>query len=541
MKRFWLPLCLALLVFIMGGLGIYRETTTRLSHAMARFKTALPADASFTYGTVEPALLIGGVTFRNVSFHYHDTSFTARLLRFGYPKLLPDGTLSLASLSLTDPNYNDPTHHLSAERVTFLHLFVPSSVEALRESRDEPDSMRSLAAIMSFEPRDVTALRFSRMHLINASLTTPDTPDDQTTQPFTLRSVKANSLTLEGYGKGTHVAGAVEGLHLSFKMTGDGVRTLPTLVGGLLLPRATAASILSVNLALQHLEARQGLIQWLKRPFRDGIDFSGQFWADPAKSLWEQPGKLNLVGLSLLLDNHSTRKYIALNHLFSQRWADKDDLRSRSNIEGLTAQLIPLNGASPSNNQGPNPPSDFQLTTFAKRVDGGWQENAQIRALSSAGNEILFNADLTFPNVNPLHFNSEETDQFAQEGQISQATLTLHDTDFLAYCGFLNPIPMNPIPTEDIANIDPAIAAAAKANIKQTRTATSHFSTLALKRPILSPAIDFLSSPTNRSLIVKSGSLTFSKLGHISVNGPDEAIFDGLHIYNISTKDTPTP
>ncbi|PHI96416.1 hypothetical protein BG621_05635 [Parasaccharibacter apium] len=532
MKRLWLSLCLASLVIIMGGLGIYREAGVRLSHALERFRTALPIEASFHYRKVRPALLLGGITLYDVSFRYKDTAFQARRIRFGYPKLLSNGTLSLASLRLEAPSYTNHTHHITATQANFHHLLIPSSAETLHEGHDEADSMHSLVAIMSFEPEDITSLRFEHMaldHLSVNSLPTAASQESPTpNRPFTIHALSADNLIVEGYGKGVRVHTLMEGVSLDVRFPGGNNGTIPPILRQILLPTQNgtipqAETPFAAHLALQHLEARQGYIQWLKHPSRQEEKPAEAFWQDPAAPLWEKPGKMEITGLSLILNQADHRRTISLAHLTGERRDDKNSLHTEADLQGLTTQLAPppsLNIATITM------PGNYHINTTSRLEMGSWRETLQLRTLFGADSPTLMTMELNLPEINPLHLTNDNAARFLHAGQCLSTELSVQGTDFFSYYGLLSDRPSTSSPTNE-----------ATALPTQNKAISSRFNALALQRPILAPVLDFLLSPKSRTLTIKTGPLSLEELAHIATDNTDESRFDRLHVLSVTTQE----
>ena len=549
MQRLRLPLCLAFLVLIMGGLGIYREAGNRLSHALERFRTALPAGADFHYRKVRPAFLLGGVTLYDVSFHYQETDFHARRVRFGYPKMLSSGTLSLASLLLDSPSYADRTHHITATEASFHHLLIPSSAETLHEGHGEADSMRSLAAIMSFEPEDVTALRFEHMQLNQLQVTrTEDAPSPtagrNTARPFTIQTLSADMLVVEGYGQGMRVHTLMNGLSLSIQLPGGSGGAIPPVLRQILLPNTGNATLqpdapMEMHLALQHLEAREGYIQWLKRPFQHSGNPAEAFWQDPAATLWQKPGKLEINGLSLLFNQNHLRRTLILNHLSGERRAgENDDLHTEGDLHGLTTRISPPPSLIPSP---VSMPTDYHITTTSQKKMGEWQENLRLRTVFGKDSPAQLISDFTLPDINPLHFTDDSASRFLQAGQCLGTELTVQGLDIFSYYGVLihqlAPAADGPKSTDDAS--DKPMMAAPKGSLmaEQGYVITPRFNALALQRPILTPVLDFLFNPERRALAFKTGPLSLEELAHIASDTNDETRFDRLHVLSVVTQE----
>ncbi len=552
MQRLRLPLCLALLILILGGLGIYREAGIRLSHALDRFRAALPAEAEFHYTKVRPAFLLGGVTLYDVSFHYKDTNFHARRVRFGYPKLLSSGTLRLASLLLDSPSYTDHTHQITASEASFHHLHIPSSAETLHEGHGEADSMRSLAAIMSFEPEDITALRFEHMQLTHLHVTqtnppsaTPDTKDTTPSRPFAIRSLSAENLIVEGYGQGLRVHTLMDGLSLSVDVPGGTESVVPPVLRQILLPDNASTPFqidapMEMHLALQHLEAREGYIQWLKRPFQHSGNPAEAFWQDPAAALWEKPGKLEIDGLSFLFNQHNLRRILILNHLAGERRAsENNDLRTEGDLRGLTTRLSP----PPSLQAAPiNLPTDYHIVATSQKKMGEWQETLQLRTLFGKDSPSLMTVEFNLPDINPLHLGDNSVSRFLQAGQCLGTELTVQGLDVFAYYGILTH-------QSDAASVsnkqtdkpeaEKPVLDAPKGSLmaEQGYVVTPRFNALALQKPILAPVLDFLMAPERRTITFKTGPLSLEELAHISSDSNDTARFDRLHVIGVTTQD----
>lgn len=536
MKRLWLSLCLASLVIIMGGLGIYREAGVRLSHALERFRTALPAEASFHYRKVRPALLLGGITLYDVSFHYKDTTFQAQRVRFGYPKLLSNGTLSLSSLRLETPSYTNHTHHITVTQANFHHLLIPSSAETLHEGHDEADSMHSLVAIMSFEPEDITSLRFEHMeltHLQVSSLppTTPQTPTPP--RPFTIQALSAEDFIVEGYGKGVRVHTLMDNVTLDVRFPSEPNGAIPAILRQILLPSQglsapQARAPLAAHLALQHLEARQGYIQWLKHPTHHDSDPAEVFWQDPAAPLWEKPGKIEVAGLSLIVNQADHRRTINLAHLTGERRNEKNNLHTEADLQGLTTRLAP-----PSSLTAPSVsmPAMYHLNANSRLEMGSWRESLQLRTTFGTDSPTLLSMELSLPEINPLHLTDNNAARFLHTGQCLSTELSIQGADFFSYYKLFTHQPAAPAPTEGEnsgENTPPAEA---------NKTIAPRFNALALQRPILAPVLDFLLSPKGRTLSIKTGPLSLEDLAHISTDATDESRFDRLHILSVTTQE----
>ncbi len=549
MKRLQLPLGLAILVLIMGGLGIYREAGVRLSHALERFQSALPAGAVFHYGKVRPAFLLGGVTLYDVSFHYQDTSFHARRVRFGYPKMLSSGTLSLASLLLDAPSYTNRTHQITATEAAFHHLLIPSSAETLHEGHGEADSMRSLAAIMSFEPEDVTALRFEHMQLTQLHVLRTDTAPEKTdhgpVRPFTIQALSAGTLVVEGYGQGMRVHTLMNGLSLSVQLPEGKASAIPPVLKQILLPSSDStttqsADPMEMHLALDHLEARQGYIQWLKRPFQHTDNPAESFWQDPAATLWEKPGKLEISGLSLLFNQQDLRRTLILAHLSGERRGEKDNMHTEADLQGLTTRLSPPPSLIPSP---VSMPADYHISTTTQQRMGDWHMALQLHTVFGKDSPTNLTAELSLPDINPLHMSDDSTSRFLQAGQCLSTELTVQGLDIFSYYGILNHQPAAAStdenkPAEGTENT----TAATETTKGPTMTAqgyviTPRFSALALQRPILAPVLDFLLSPERRALSFKTGPLSLEELAHISTDNSDDARFDRLHVLSVVTQE----
>ena len=553
MQRLRLPLCLAFLILILGGLGVYREAGIRLSHALDRFRAALPAGANFHYTKVRPAFLLGGVTLYDVSFHYKDTDFHARRVRFGYPKLLSSGTLRLASLLLDSPSYTDHTHQITATEASFHHLHIPSSAETLHEGHGEADSMRSLAAIMSFEPEDVTALRFEHMQLTHLHVTQVDNPSSAapivenvaSSRPFTIRTLSAESLVVEGYGQGLRVHTLVNGLSMSVSLPSGKESIVPPVLRQILLPNNTGAPVqmdapMEMNLALQHLEAREGYIQWLKRPFQHSGNPSEAFWQDPAATLWEKPGKLEIDGLSLLFNQHDLRRTLILNHLAGERRAgENNDLRTEGELRGLTTRLSP----PPSLQAAPiSLPTDYHIVSTSQKKMSEWQETLQLRTLFGKDSPSLMTVEFNLPDINPLHLGDNSVSRFLQAGQCLGTELTVQGLDIFAYYGILTHQSDTPTdsgkPAEKPEAAKPVLDAPKGSMMaEQGYMVTPRFNALALQKPILAPVLDFLLAPERRTITFKTGPLSLEELSRISSDSNDTARFDRLHVIGVTTQD----
>lgn len=550
MQRLRLPLCLALLILILGGLGIYREAGIRLSHALDRFRAALPAGADFHYSEVRPAFLLGGVTLYDVSFHYQATDFHARRVRFGYPKLLSSGTLRLASLLLDSPSYTDQTHHITADEASFHHLHIPSSAETLHEGHGEADSMRSLAAIMSFEPEDVTALRFEQMQLTKLRVSPsenapPIAAGSAVARPFTIKTLSADNLIVEGYGQGLRVHTLMNGLSLSVSLPGGKNSLFPPVLQQILLPGNTdatpgAESPMELNLALQHLEAREGYIQWLKRPFQHAGNPAETFWQDPAATLWEKPGKLEINGLSLLFSRTDLRRTLILTHLAGERRAgENDDLRTEGDLSGLTTRLSP----PPSLLASPVAlPTDYHIIATSRKRMGEWDETLQLRTLFGKDSPALMSVVFSLPDVNPFHLGDDSVSRFLQAGQCLGTELTVQGLDIFSYYGILThqaeASSETDKPADGTGAAKPALESPKGSMMaEQGYVVTPRFNVLALQKPILAPVLDFLLAPERRTLTFKTGPLSLEELAHIPSDSSDTAKFDRLHVLSVTTQD----
>ncbi|QHI95093.1 hypothetical protein GT348_01200 [Aristophania vespae] len=517
MKRPWLALCLIALVFAIAGMGIYRHASLELEHAVERFQAALPKGTVFTYRSASPAFLVRGVTLHDVTFKNGSSSFHAKLIRLGHPQFLPGGRLTLSSLLLKNTGYKTPKLQLDIKKIIFRHLLIPAAPGIIKGSDLTANSMRSLAMILTFNPENLTSLRFSRTHIEALNLLFPKAIETSYNN-LTIREAHTESLTLEGYGHGKRVYGMLKNLSLGINLSKNDLNSFgTTFASALLFPKGkNAKTPLPATLSLSYLEAREGTPHLLKRPFKGDSQITRIFWERPLDLPWLNTGYLSVNDLKLAFNKDSVQNSTRLDSLSISRRDDNNGIRTEALLKGFhfrpTQKFnlpFSVNGSQ----------STLRLTLQNHRENNLWQGDATARlSLNNIGN-LTLNSHYNYPDYNPLYKKTGLTRSFAQATEFNNTIITMHGDHFidlgLAFAQQLEPLETRESLREDIIhNLDK----------------------LAEVRSFISPLADFWTDPRDRTLSISLGNISPAIFSKLSPTASAENIIDSLHVTSVNAR-----
>lgn len=510
MKRPWLTAFLTVLILCAAAIGIYREANHTLARVLTRLQESLPAHSHFTYRTAYPSLFIGGATLEDVTLRTPTASFHAAQIRLGHPRFLHDGSISLASLLLDHPDYQSSGLNFHLAKAIFRHLLIPASADTTRTDLTTLGT-RSLAAVMSFDPHHLSSLRFGRAHVEGLDFSFP------TQQPFLfpdlhLSRMTVEQFTLEGYGTGSRVFGDAHHFSFALSYSTDNLPSWPSPFAELLLPKdASTHTTMPITVTLDSITARNGHTHWLQHAPHEETSLAQKFYRDPLQNIWESPGSLRFHALKVGLGSPETGSAALLEDLTMIRRNEATTLRTETELRGLHLKpaekqrfSIPINGHQ----------TVFHLTENSQNNYGLWENDLAAHMTLPSIGALTFNAHSHLPTETPLQLHpSSNGAPFTQQAVMDNAVITLKGERFLDLWAHL--IHIKATPEERHHDHDGMLQA---------------FGLLITTRPLLTPMMDYVLSPKDRTLAVNIGTLSLDDLMHLPFRGPIDALLDRAHV-----------
>lgn len=507
MKRLWLTVFLTALILCAAVIGIYREANHTLTHILTRLQETLPAHSQFTYRSAHPSLFIGGATLEDVTLRTPTTSFHADTIRLGHPHFLHDGSISLASLLLEHSDYQGPHFNLRLTKAVFRHLLIPASSGTTRTDLTTLGT-RSLAAIMSFDPQHLSSLRFSRGHVEGLDFTFP--PHEKFLfSALSLTHMTVERFTVEGYGTGSRVFGDANHLSLALALSHDNTDTWPSPFTNLLLPpHDESRSELPITVTLDTITARNGHTQWLQHASHDASSLAQKFYNNPLQNIWESPGALRLHELNMHIGDVNNGSSARLENLTMIRRNDGALLQTETDLQGIHLSpagkqhfSFPVNGHH----------TVLHVSESSQSAYGLWNTLFSSRMTLPSIGVLTLNARAHLPTETPFLWH--EGAPFAQQAIINDATVAVKGDRFF-----------------DLWTHFAALNATSIERQKQRDTILKTFGLLITTRPLLTPMMDYILAPKDRTLTINFGTLSLDDLVNLPFTGPLNTLLDQAHV-----------
>ncbi|MXV43765.1 hypothetical protein GS501_01680 [Saccharibacter sp. 17.LH.SD] len=510
MKRPWLTLCLTALIFFITGVGIYREANHRLNQALARFQENLPVGSQFTYQDASPALLVRGLSLRNVTFRYHDITFHAHHIRLGHPQILSDGHISLASVLITKATYENPTLKFTFSKGVLRHLLVPYAVNAHPNSH-ATDDHNVPTAFMTFNLDDMSAIRFGRMHV--EGLETFFISHPTILNPnLSLSHLHIGTFTFEGYGLGSQTYANIQHFTAKLDIASPLVASLFSGKLSFLFPALNLSETprLPVSITLDEFNAHQGTMHWLQHPFRSDASLSEQFHNNPFQTIWTSPGTLGFNGLSLKLSNATDTSHFQIDHFVMTRRHENEVLRTEGEFQGLHARLtnhhlfpLPFSGQQ----------SVIRFSQTNQEEYDNWESVLTLRFIVPKTGLLSFNSHYRMPMSLPALIHEPSDNHLLQKIIFDDSTLSIKG-DHLLDCLFFFTHP----------NL-------LKDNLAMSREkAVQDLGTITETHPLLTPLSDYLLKPQNRTFSITFGDLSLYDILNLPFSEPVDVLLDSAHM-----------
>ncbi|MDF7673603.1 hypothetical protein PT277_01215 [Acetobacteraceae bacterium ESL0709] len=516
MKRLWFGLSLVILVSVIAWMGIYRNSALKLHHAVEQLQAALPPHTVLTYRSAVPSFLVRGVTLRDVTFKSGHNSFHASFIRLGHPQFLHDGKLVLSSLILKNTGYKTSKLQLDIQKTVFRHLIIPAAPGKL-DNDLTANSMRSLATLLAFNPENLASLRFARTHIENLHLQFT-TPIETPYKNLTIRNARTDSLTLEGYGLGKRIFGALKNLSLGINITRDNLNSFgTTLASTLLFPEGIQTpSSLPATLSFSSIEGKEGMTRLLQHPFKGDSKVTRDFWEKPLDLPWSSTGSVVINNTKLAFNETSDKNSATLDTLYLSRRDENDSLRTELFLKGFHIRPshnldlpFTVNGAE----------GTLRATLQSRREDQLWQSDATAHLSLDRIGDITLNSHYSLPYENPFYQPPRVLHNFARNLEFNNTIMAIHGDHFvdlgLALARQVTP----EIPREQLRE-----------------TITQDLTTLGEKRSFTAPLADYVRDPHDRTLNVSLGTLSSAMLSQLPLDAPAETIIDALHVTSINAR-----
>lgn len=516
MKRLWFAFCLVILIIVIAGFGIYRNSTIKLRHAVEQLQAALPPHTTLTYRSAVPAILVGGVTLKDVNFKNGQKTFHAGLIRLGHPQFLRGGALTLSSLILKDTGYTTSKLRLDIQKTTFKHLIIPPAPGQIGNDLTA-NSMRSLATLLAFNPENLASLRFALTHVKNLKLQFT-TPIDTPYKDLTIRNARTDSLKLEGYGQGKRIYGLLRNLSLGINITKNNLNAFGTTLASTLLAPENAkdTSPLPATLSFTFAEGKEGITHLLKHPFKGDSKVTRDFWQKPLDLPWSSTGTVAVDGLKLAFDNVSDKNSALLDHLYISRRNDNNDQKTEISLKGFHIRPshkinlpFPVNGAE----------GTFRATLLNRHEDQLWQSDATAHLSLDKIGDVALSSHYSLPYENPFYQPPEALHDFARNLEFNSTILAIHGDHFV--------------------DLGLALAEQVTPDLPQEKLRemiTHDLADLSGKRPLVAPLADYITDPNNRTLNISLGTLSSAMLSQLPLDAPAETIIDALHVTSIEAR-----